>query len=140
MRIAQISTVETPVLREGGDSIEHMVWVLTNELTKLGCNVQVVDDGNARRRARDKRVAKLGDVDAEPSEYLTGQAFDVEHAEQNVLGGDLWLLAFAREPACSFERTLCPGRERQRFDVRRSSAAPQRFDHLVARRGERCSG
>ena len=41
MRIAQISTVETPVLREGGDSIEHMVWVLTNELTKLGHDVTV---------------------------------------------------------------------------------------------------
>lgn len=41
MRIAQISTVETPVLREGGDSIEHMVWVLTDELTKLGHEVTV---------------------------------------------------------------------------------------------------
>ena len=99
----------------------------------------VVDDGNGRREARDKRVAKLRDVDAEPSEYLTGQAFDVEHAEQNVLGGDLWLLAFAREPACSFERTLCPGREWHRVAVWRSSACSQRFDHLVARRRERCT-
>ena len=71
--------------------------------------------------------------DAEPSEHLTGQPFDVEHAEQNVSGGHLWLLFLAREPARSFERPLCPGRERQRFAVRRPGVCSQRFDHLVAR-------
>ncbi|MEY2400536.1 MAG: hypothetical protein QOJ08_647, partial [Ilumatobacteraceae bacterium] len=38
------------------------------------------------------RVPKLDDVHAEPSEHLTGQSFDVEHAEQNMPGGHLWLL------------------------------------------------
>ena len=77
----------------------------------------VVDERYRTRSARDERVAKLSDVDAEPSEHLTGQAFDVEHAEQNVLGGHLWLLVFAREPACSFERALGPGREWHRLAV-----------------------
>ena len=99
-----------------------------------------VDERDRSRSARDERVSKLSDVDAQPSEHLTRQPFDVEHAEQNVLGGHVWLLVFAREPACSFERTLCPGREWHRFAVRRSSACSQRFDHLVARSRERCTG
>ena len=37
---------------------------------------------------------------------------------QNVPGGHLWLLFFAREPACSFERPLCSRRERQRLAIR----------------------
>ena len=100
----------------------------------------VVDGRYRTGSARHERVAKLSDVDAEPSEHLTGQSFDVEHAEQNVLGGHLWLLVLAREAARSFERTLCPGREWHRFVVRRSSAGSQRFDHLVTSRGERCAG
>jgi glycosyltransferase involved in cell wall biosynthesis len=41
MRIAQVSTVGTPVLAEGSDSIESHVWVLTRELTRLGHAVTV---------------------------------------------------------------------------------------------------
>ena len=94
----------------------------------------VVDERNRNVGASGHtRVAKVDDVHAEPSEHLTGQSFDVEHAEQHVPGGHLWLLFFAREPACSFERPLCPGRERQRFAVWRSSVCSQYFDHLVAR-------
>lgn len=94
----------------------------------------VVDERNRNVDASgDKRVAKVIDVHAEPSEHLTGQSFDVENAEQNVPGGHLWLVLFAREPTCPFESPLCPGRERQRFAVRQSSVGSRRFDHLVAR-------
>jgi glycosyltransferase involved in cell wall biosynthesis len=41
MRIAQISTLSTPVRREGSDSIESLVWLLTRELTRLGHEVTV---------------------------------------------------------------------------------------------------
>jgi glycosyltransferase involved in cell wall biosynthesis len=41
MRIAQVSTVGTPVRREGSDSIESLVWLLTRELTALGHEVTV---------------------------------------------------------------------------------------------------
>ena len=41
MRIAQISTVGTPVRRDGSDSVEHLVWLLTRELTQLGHDVTV---------------------------------------------------------------------------------------------------
>jgi len=41
MRIAQISTVGTPVRSEGSDSIESIVWLLTRELAKLGHEVTV---------------------------------------------------------------------------------------------------
>jgi glycosyltransferase involved in cell wall biosynthesis len=41
MRIAQVSTVGTPVRREGSDSIESLVWLLTRELTRLGHEVTV---------------------------------------------------------------------------------------------------
>ena len=101
----------------------------------------VVDERNRNMGAiGDNRVAKVDDVHAEPSENLAGQSFDVEHAEQNVPGGHLWLLFFAREPACSFERPLCPGRERQRVAVRRSSLCSQGFDHLVTRSCEIYTG
>ena len=66
----------------------------------------------------ENRVAKADDVDAEPSEHLTSQTFDVEHTEQNVPWGHLRRLFFAREAASSFERPLCPRRERQRFAFR----------------------
>jgi glycosyltransferase involved in cell wall biosynthesis len=41
MRIAQISTLSTPVRREGSDSIESLVWLLTRELVRLGHEVTV---------------------------------------------------------------------------------------------------
>jgi glycosyltransferase involved in cell wall biosynthesis len=41
MRIAQISTLSTPVRREGSDSIESLVWLLTRELSRLGHEVTV---------------------------------------------------------------------------------------------------
>lgn len=90
----------------------------------------------------DKRVANVIYVHAESSEHLTGQSFDVKHAEQNVPGGHLWFLLFAREPTCPFESPPCPGRERQKHfrTVRQFTAGSQRFDHLVARSGETHAG
>jgi glycosyltransferase involved in cell wall biosynthesis len=41
MRIAQVSTLGTPVRREGSDSIEALVWLLTHELIRLGHEVTV---------------------------------------------------------------------------------------------------
>jgi glycosyltransferase involved in cell wall biosynthesis len=41
MRIALISTLSTPVRREGSDSIESLVWLLSRELTRLGHEVTV---------------------------------------------------------------------------------------------------
>jgi glycosyltransferase involved in cell wall biosynthesis len=41
MRIAQVSTLSTPVRREGSDSIEALVWLLSRELTRLGHTVTV---------------------------------------------------------------------------------------------------
>jgi glycosyltransferase involved in cell wall biosynthesis len=41
MRIAQISTLSTPVRREGSDSVESLVWLLSRELTRLGHEVTV---------------------------------------------------------------------------------------------------
>ena len=87
------------------------------------------------------RITKAVDVHTEASEHLASQSFDVEHAEQNVTGGHLWLLLLAREPTCPFESAPCPGRERQeRCTVRQSSAGSHRFDHLVARSCERHAG
>src|SRR5215831_15407821 len=40
MRIAQISTLNTPV-RQDSDSVESLVWLLTRELTGLGHEVTV---------------------------------------------------------------------------------------------------
>ena len=89
----------------------------------------------------DKRVANVIRVHTESSEHLTGQPFDVEHAEQNVPDGHLWLLLLAREPTSPFESPPCPGGERQEpCTVRQSSAGSQRFDHLVARSGETYAG
>jgi glycosyltransferase involved in cell wall biosynthesis len=39
MRVAQLSTVGTPVRREGADSVESLVWLLGRELTALGHEV-----------------------------------------------------------------------------------------------------
>jgi glycosyltransferase involved in cell wall biosynthesis len=41
MRIAQISTVDTPVRRDHSGSIEQIVWLLDRELTRLGHEVTV---------------------------------------------------------------------------------------------------
>src|SRR5262245_66193541 len=41
MRIAQVSTLATPVRRERSDSIEYLVWLLSRELTRLGHEVTV---------------------------------------------------------------------------------------------------
>src|SRR5262245_55078258 len=41
MRIAQIATLSTPVCREGSDSIESLVWLLSRELTLQGHEVTV---------------------------------------------------------------------------------------------------
>ena len=41
MRIAQISTLSTPVRREGSDSVESLVWLLSRELTRMGHEVTV---------------------------------------------------------------------------------------------------
>jgi glycosyltransferase involved in cell wall biosynthesis len=41
MRIAQVATVGTPVRREGSDSIESLVWLLSRELTRQGHEVTV---------------------------------------------------------------------------------------------------
>jgi glycosyltransferase involved in cell wall biosynthesis len=41
MRIAQISTLATPVRQQGSGSIEGLVWLLTRELVKMGHDVTV---------------------------------------------------------------------------------------------------
>lgn len=41
MRIAQISTLGTPVREEGSESIEGLVWLMTRELTRMGHEVTV---------------------------------------------------------------------------------------------------
>jgi glycosyltransferase involved in cell wall biosynthesis len=41
MRIAQIATLATPVRQERSDSIEHLVWLLSRELTRMGHEVTV---------------------------------------------------------------------------------------------------
>jgi glycosyltransferase involved in cell wall biosynthesis len=47
MRIAQVSTVGTPVRREGSDSVESLVWLLTRELTRMGHEVTVFAAGGS---------------------------------------------------------------------------------------------
>jgi glycosyltransferase involved in cell wall biosynthesis len=47
MRIAQIATLNTPVRREGSDSIESLVWLLSRELTRLGHQVTVFATGDS---------------------------------------------------------------------------------------------
>jgi glycosyltransferase involved in cell wall biosynthesis len=41
MRIAQIATLSTPVREEGAGSVEGLVWLLTQELTRMGHEVTV---------------------------------------------------------------------------------------------------
>lgn len=47
VRIAQISTLSTPVRRDLADSIEHLVWLLTRGLIDLGHEVTVFAAGNS---------------------------------------------------------------------------------------------
>jgi glycosyltransferase involved in cell wall biosynthesis len=68
MRIAQVSTVGTPVRREGSDSIESLVWLLTRELTRLGHEVTVF--AAAGSEAEGELVATL------PGPYGTGGSPD----------------------------------------------------------------
>jgi hypothetical protein len=105
------------------------VWALRphrldRRLVVDGCH------GNAGS-SRANGVAKVDEVHIKTSEHLAGQSFHVEHAEQNVPGGHLWLLFLAREAARSFERPLSPRSERQHVAVRRSGVCAQRFGHFV---------
>jgi glycosyltransferase involved in cell wall biosynthesis len=47
MRIAQVSTLSTPVRRDLADSIEHLVWLLTRGLIDLGHEVTVFAAANS---------------------------------------------------------------------------------------------
>ena len=57
MRIAQVSTLSTPVRRDLADSIEHLVWLLTRGLINLGHEVTVFAAGNSETEG--KLVAAL---------------------------------------------------------------------------------
>ena len=68
MRIAQVSTVSSPVCQHAGGSVEALVWLLTRELTQLGHDVTVFGCGGS-------------DVPAEfvetlPGPYATAGSFD----------------------------------------------------------------
>lgn len=88
------------------------------------------------RTSGDQGIVKAVDVDAESSQHLTGQTLDIEHAEENAVGRHLRLSLLARMPARSFEGSLSPGRERQRFGGRCSGANGRYFHHLVTCGGE----
>lgn len=47
MRIAQISTLSSPVRQHAGGSVESLVWLLTRELTQLGHEVTVFGCGGS---------------------------------------------------------------------------------------------
>jgi glycosyltransferase involved in cell wall biosynthesis len=68
LRIAQISTLATPVRQEGSGSVESLVWLLTRELTKLGHEVTVF--AAAGSRTYGELVATL------PGPYATDGAPD----------------------------------------------------------------
>lgn len=57
MRIAQVSTLVSPVRREQAASVEHLVWLLTCGLTALGHEVTVFASGNSQTAG--KLVAAL---------------------------------------------------------------------------------
>ena len=48
MRIAQVSTLASPVRRDQAASVEHLVWLLTRGLIELGHEVTVFASGNSR--------------------------------------------------------------------------------------------
>src|SRR6185436_1988348 len=41
MRIAQVSTLSAPVRRDTGGSVESLIWLITQELVRLGHEVTV---------------------------------------------------------------------------------------------------
>ena len=47
MRIAQVSTLSAPVRRDAQGSVEHLIWLLTRELTLLGHEVTVFGAGGS---------------------------------------------------------------------------------------------
>ena len=57
MRIAQISTCASPVQKDAFGSVEHLVWLLTRELTKLGHEVTVF--GTAQSQVDGKMAVTL---------------------------------------------------------------------------------
>lgn len=74
MRIAQVSTLVTPVRREGCGSVEGLVWLLTRELTRLGHEVTVF--GVAGSEVHGELVTTL------PGPYATdGSPYDWELCE-----------------------------------------------------------
>ncbi len=48
MRIAQVSTLSSPVRRDQAGSVEHLVWLLTRGLVQLGHEVTVFASGDSR--------------------------------------------------------------------------------------------
>jgi glycosyltransferase involved in cell wall biosynthesis len=48
VRIAQVSTLASPVRRDQAASVEHLVWLLTRGLIKLGHQVTVFASGDSR--------------------------------------------------------------------------------------------
>jgi len=52
MRIAQIATLATPVRQQGSGSIEGLVWLLTNELVKMGHEVTVFAAAGSRTEGK----------------------------------------------------------------------------------------
>jgi glycosyltransferase involved in cell wall biosynthesis len=109
MRIAQISTVATPVRREYCGSVEGLVWLLTRELTRLGHEVTVF--GVAGSEVHGEAVATLpgsygvngSPDDWELCEWINicraveqSERFDVLHSHAYLWG--LPLQPFARSP------------------------------------------
>lgn len=72
MRIALVATASTPVREVGSDSIEHLVWLLSRELTALGHDVTVF--AVAGSEPRGTLVVTL------PGPYAVGGAPDDWHA------------------------------------------------------------
>jgi glycosyltransferase involved in cell wall biosynthesis len=68
MRIAQIATLYTPVRPCESGSVEHLVWLLTRELTRLGHDVTVF--AAAGSQTSGELVATL------PGSYAPGGAFN----------------------------------------------------------------
>ena len=88
----------------------------------------------------DDRLAQSHEVNAEPAHHLAGEAFDVEHAEQHMVGVDLRIAVATCKPAGALERTLRAWRERQLLVVRGFHDLGDDFRHGEAGAGERRSG
>jgi glycosyltransferase involved in cell wall biosynthesis len=108
MRIAQIATVGTPVRREGSDSIESLVWLVTRELTRMGHEVTVF--GTAGSEVEGELVATLPGpygTDGSPDDWqlcewinlcravAESERFDVLHSHAYLWGMPLEALARA---------------------------------------------